>query len=121
MGEEKGAGQVSAPGETGQIWTFTNGKLEEMTLDLSLSTDTFDQFVADVSKKLSAKPVLSHPTMQNAMGANWADDDAVWSTPELHANLHESHNPASPTIRLVIETRAKHDKEALDHAKSPLD
>jgi len=45
----------------------------------------------------------------------------VWDTPTLYVGLHEDNNPASQNhhLILVVESRAKHDREHADRAKQP--
>ena len=100
-----------------KYWTFADGQLVGMRLELPAAT--FPQLVADLAKRVGANPTETHPSYQNAMGATWVDNEAIWLTGELFADLHESNNPAKPKLTLELETREKHDKEAKARAEAP--
>ncbi|WP_263376631.1 hypothetical protein [Granulicella aggregans] len=98
-------------------FVFWKGSLSE--IDLDLFHVEFADVSADFEQKVGMKPVETQPQMQNGMGAVWLDRVAVWTTPELHAVLHESRNPAKPELSFVIKSTALRSVEAAEKTSRP--
>ena len=99
------------------IWIFSGGKLVQ--LSVSLSDASFSTVEAGLSKRIGVSPIHTEPPLQNVLGARWNDSDSIWLSSELFANLHESNNPASPSLKLMVQTRALYDQALRKRALAP--
>ena len=107
----------ATPTSESPIWTFSGGKLVAMAV--AFSGATFPTVEADLSKRIGMSSNHTTPVFQNALGAHWNDNDSTWLSQELFADLHESNNPAAPSLKLTVQSRALYDQALRKRAQTP--